>query len=126
MSFCSLCLNASLLKNGDFEKGSSGWKGDRRVTYEDSSQSNRVCKVEVKSKEQEFYQEVKSKNLRELKLNFDVKKSSDYDGGDFSVRFVRDNGSYTFWDSSVNSASFSKKTYKFQDIKGSKKIKVTL
>lgn len=39
-SLLATVVNASMLKNGDFEKGTSGWKGDKSVDYETDAEGD--------------------------------------------------------------------------------------
>lgn len=119
-------LYATELRNGDFESGSSGWRGDNKVVYETDEKLNKVCRMEADSDDQIFYQEIKTKKAKDLKLKFKVKKSIDYEGRGFSIRFVRDNGSYTFFDSSADSTEWKEKTINFSDINGSRSIKISV
>lgn len=124
--FMSLGLNASLLKNGDFERGTTGWKGDRKVQYEDESEQNKICKLRIGGKDQEFYQVVKAKKFKDIQFKYKVKKSEDYEGRDFQIRFTRDDGSYTFYDRSAKKEGWNEGSFKFSGFKGSREIKISI
>lgn len=91
-----------LLRNGDFEKGRSGWKGDGRVSEEEvesgeGKSQNKVMILEVKRREdEEVYQEVRTRKLREIHVKGRYRVSEDYDGLGIMMKFKRPDGSYTY------------------------------
>ena len=117
--------NAEQLKNGDFESGSTGWKGDKRVTQESPENDNKVCRIKVDNDDQEFYQTIKVKKAKDIYFSFSAKISEDYEGRGISIRFTRENGSYTFYDRSIDSTEWSKIEIKFSDIR-SEELKVSI
>ena len=124
--FLPLGLNASILKNSDFEKGSTGWKGDKNIEYETYLKANKVCRIEVDAKDQEFYQQIKSKDAKDLVLTFRVRKSADYEGRGISVRFTREDTSYTFYDRTVKGEDWQEIRIRYSDLQGSKEIKFSV
>jgi len=84
----------SLLKNGDFEKGTSDWKGKYKVVDEGD---NMVACIDVdRRKELAFEQKVRTRKIKDLALTFRYKTSTDYEGRGLVVRFSRPDGSSTF------------------------------
>jgi hypothetical protein len=97
LSFSLLSFAATtsknLIRNGDFEKGSTLWSGDKNVVYETAGKTNRICRIEVDKKEDiTFYQKIVTKNIEDLKITFRVKKSRDYKGEGLSIKFDRGDG----------------------------------
>jgi hypothetical protein len=80
------------LRNGDFSRGSSGWKGDRKIQEEDG---NKYLYIEAhKDEEQVVRQEkINAKDLEALVIRFRYRASPDYSGRGVAVRFVRPSGS---------------------------------
>lgn len=84
----------NLIKNGDFEKGSTRWGGDKNIVYETEAKTNRICKIEVGEEQKyEFYQKINTSNVDYLNVRFRIKKSPDYDGKGYMISFRRGDGS---------------------------------
>ncbi len=84
-----------LLRNGDFERGTSGWKGDRKVV--EYSGNNKVCEIKVDDDIQSFYQEdLDVKDLKDIVLTFKYKVSSDYKGRGLTMKFIRPDRGFTY------------------------------
>jgi hypothetical protein len=81
------------LRNGDFSRGTSGWKGDRKIQEEDG---NKYMYVEADDDEEQVVRQEKldGKNLEALVIRFRYRASEDYTGRGVAVRFVRPSGSY--------------------------------
>jgi len=88
----------SIIKNGDFEHGNNNWKGDRTVKHETAERKNKICFLEVDNGQNEFFQQVKTNGVSELYLHYNVKKSEDYKGAGYEVRFTRNDGTYRWYD----------------------------
>ena len=101
----------NILQNGDFSKGSKKWHGDIRVTHETSSKKNKICIIKIKDESRLFYQYAKPKKKTKITLQFRVKRSADYAGKGYQIRFEK-NGSYKIWDKKV-----PKKANQWVDIK---------
>jgi hypothetical protein len=123
---CSFALNASYLRNGDFQGGSSGWKGDRNVDHESEGSENKILMIEMENDDQTIFQEIKLKREKDLSLTFKVQKSSDYVGRGFSIRFTRKDGSYNFYNRSVKKNGWNNFKIRFSDINGSRKLKLSI
>ena len=68
----------NLLKNADFEKGSTRWSGDRKIVSEGD---NKICKVELEEDESvSFCQKIALQDPKDLILRFKIRKSDDYEG----------------------------------------------
>ena len=78
----------NLVKNGDFQKGTSGWRGDRKVIPEPSNSKNNICAVKIDAEEtQTFSQKIKTRGIEALVVRFRLKKSEDYNGEGLSIWF---------------------------------------
>ena len=119
-------LHATELRNGDFERGSTGWRGDKKIVYETDAKLNKVCRMKADRDAQSFYQEIKTKKAKDLILTFKVKESTDYEGRGYSIRFVRPNGSYTFYNRSVGSSEWVDERIVFSDIRGLKSMDLSV
>jgi len=115
-----------LLRNGDFERGTSGWKGDRKVI--EYSADNKVCRIEVDDEIQAFYQaDIDVEDLKDVVLTFKYQISSDYSGRGLTMQFVRPDGSWTY--RTINLENPGKwQTYKwhFGEIRGAEEITLKL
>lgn len=81
----------NLVANGDFSKGSSKWKGDRKIVYEAPAKQNKVCKLEVDEVDNHtFYQKIKAQGFKHLTLTYRVRKSKDHHSKDlpYGVNFT--------------------------------------
>jgi hypothetical protein len=92
--FClssSLCfpaqsVNENLIVNGDFEDGSTGWRGDENVVPETPDAANMICRI--MSNEEgiaEFHQTIKTFRMEQIKVKFRVRKSADHSGSEWLV-----------------------------------------
>jgi hypothetical protein len=92
-----------LLRNGDFSRGKSGWKGEGKVTEDDKE--NKYIEIRVDAKDiLDFYQEdLDVKNVKDLVLTFRYKTSADYSGRGFQLEFVRPTGGFTYRTVSIQS-----------------------
>ncbi|QYY36937.1 hypothetical protein [Ruficoccus sp. ZRK36] len=81
-----------LLRNGDFSRGLSGWKGDRKIA-EDGD--NKYVVVRLNSKDtQKFEQDdLDVKNVRAVEVKLRFRVSDDYSGRGFILRFSYAGGS---------------------------------
>lgn len=115
----------SLIKNGDFEKGSSGWKGDEEIV---SHSGNNICLIELDESENvEFFQHVKSRGYKELLITFRVKKSKDYEGRGFEVRMSRDVGGFYYSTRNAPSSAdtWQDHTVRMTHVDGSSRVKIS-
>lgn len=110
----------NLVSNGDFQKKKSGWKGDGKADFEGD---NIFLTLDVDSRDlSEIVQKVRTKDLKDLILTFKARKSDDYDGRGFYVRFERPDGSYTFYTHERINDDWSDFTVRYGDLKDSKYI----
>lgn len=87
VSFASIASN-NLIVDSSFTESSTRWKGNDNIVWETSGRTNKICKIEVnKHRKLEFYQDIKSSNIKDLIIHYRVKKSSDYKGRGYSVLF---------------------------------------
>jgi len=90
-----------IIKNGDFSEGSSRWSGKKKIVFETQAKKNKVCKIEVKKKHSAiFYQTISTSKKTDLILTFRVKKSKDYKGKGYQVKFELQTDVTWFWGSS--------------------------
>jgi len=115
-----------LVENGDFSKGSSRWDGDENVEYETSAEQNKVCKIEVDDDgDLEFHQKFSVDDYKDLFLTFKIRKSEDYEGRGYQVRFIRKDGSYTYMERKLpKNNDWKEMEIKFSDIKRSSHIEL--
>lgn len=118
----SSALSENLIRNGDFERGSGGWDGDERVVPEGSGSENHVCRIRLSSEDQEFNQQIKSRNLKSVTLRFRAKRSPDNTGASYTVRFTRDDGSSVFYDFREFGSDWRTESLTFSDIDESKEL----
>lgn len=120
----SLLAETSLLRNGDFETGSNSWDGDRRVDYETDARKNKTCRMRVRDDDQTFHQEIKVRKMKDVSLRYRVRCSRDYEGRGYSVRFVREDGSYSYFDVRDLESEWTDKTFTFSDLQDSERIEL--
>ncbi len=115
-------LGNELLKNGDISRGSSGWKGDRKII---SIADNKLIEVKVSNKSIRSFtqEEIKCKGLKDVTLIFRYRASKDYNGRGMTVRFRKENYG-TIYSSSkiVNDGNWHDYKWEFDQIKDSKKL----
>ena len=69
----------NLVNNGDFEYGSTGWEGGVNIVFETPEERNKICSIAVdKEKRLEFHQEIKTSNMRHVKVKLRIKASADF------------------------------------------------
>jgi hypothetical protein len=115
----------NLIKNGDFSKGSSRWKGDENIEFETPAEKNKICKIIVDEDDDiEFFQSISSTSkYKDLMLKFRVKKSDNYKGRGYQVRFIRSDGSYTYMTRPLpKNSDWKDMEIKFSDLKKSSRI----
>lgn len=115
----------NLITNGDFSKGSSRWKGDENIEFETPDEKNKICLIEIDEDDDiEFYQSISSTSkYKDLVLKFKIKKSADYKGRGYQVRFIRSDGSYSYMTRSLpKNNEWKDMEIKFSDLKKSSKI----
>ena len=112
--------------NGDFSKGSSRWKGDENIQFDTPAEKNKICRIELDDdKDIDFYQEIKVKGIKDIMVRYKIRKSSNYDGRGYQVRFVRDDGSYNYFDRAVpKKEGWNEAVVKFKGIGNTSKLKV--
>lgn len=127
-ALCAPHLHAeNMLKNGDFQGGTTGWKGDRKVLEEAAGSKNKIARVEAGRKPQSFSQTIDIKKEKTLVLTFRVRKSADYAGLGYSVRFKRRDNSYTFFERVVDEEDgWQEVTIRFLDLQDSRKIELSV
>lgn len=117
----------NLIINGDFSKGSSRWKGDENIEFETPDEKNKICKIEIDEDDDiEFYQSISSTSkYKDLTLKFKIKKSADYKGRGYQIRFIRNDGSYSYMTRKLpKNNEWKDMEIKFSDLKKSSKIEV--
>ncbi|MBC2596404.1 hypothetical protein H5P28_19215 [Ruficoccus amylovorans] len=89
----SLRADDEILRNGDFSRGTSGWKGDRKIQQD--GEGNKYMLVEADDDEPAVVVQDKldGKGLDVLVLRFRCLISEDYTGEGVRVRLVRPSGS---------------------------------
>ena len=88
----------NLIKNGDFSKGTSRWGGKKKITFETEAKKNKVCKIKVKKKHSyTFYQTISTSKKTDLILSFKIKKSNDYKGKGYQVKFELQTDTTWYW-----------------------------
>jgi hypothetical protein len=140
--FAALCLSAvsalalasapstlaaeaeNLLKNGDFEKGVTYWRGDRKVIGEEGKPENHVAQVDVNKRQARFFhQEADTRDMKDIRLTFRMKASADYKGRGVQLRFKRRQGGFTYRDLDVAAgADWKDVTWNFGEIRGENKL----
>jgi len=69
----------NLVKNGDFEDGTAGWRGDVNIVFETPEETNKVCRIEVdKERSVKFYQEINIWKMEYVKVKLRVHASADF------------------------------------------------
>ena len=116
----------NLITNGDFTKGSSRWKGNENIEFETPDEKNKICKIEVDDDDDiEFFQPINTSKLKDLTLKFKIKKSANYKGRGYEVRFIRNDGSYTFMTRNPpKNNDWKDMEIKFSNLKKSSRVKV--
>ena len=117
----------NLITNGDFSKGSSRWKGDENIEFETPEEKNKICKIEVDEDDDiEFYQFISSTSkYKDLILKFKIKKSANYKGRGYQVRFIRSDGSYSYMTRNLpKNNDWKDMEIKFSDLKKSSRIEL--
>ncbi len=93
LSFASNTQN-NLIKNGDFEKDSTGWRGDENIVFYTPAETNKICRIVIDKEEIiEFHQKIKTSKMTGLTIRFKMKKSIDYKGEGLQIKFERGDGS---------------------------------
>lgn len=120
----ALMADENLIKNGDFSRGSSSWRGKRNIEYETAAEENKICQIEIDDDDDiEFWQSMRTSRLKDLTLTFKIKKSPDYKGRGYQIRFIRPDGSYTYMTRPVpKNDSWKEMEIKFSDLKKSSQI----
>lgn len=117
----------NLIINGDFSKGSSRWKGDENIEFETPEEKNKICKIEVDEDDDiEFLQSISSTSkYKDLILKFKIKKSENYKGRGYQVRFIRSDGSYTYMNRDLpKNNDWKDMEIKFSDLQKSSRIEL--
>ena len=122
----SSIASENLITNGDFSKGSSRWKGDENIEFETPEEKNKICKIEIDEDDDiEFYQPIRTSKYKDLILKFKIKKSADYKGRGYQVRFIRNDGSYSYMTRNLpKNNEWKDMEIKFSDLKKSSKVEV--
>lgn len=111
----------NLLKNGDFEKGTSRWKGSRD---DEELDGNKVLAVEADADEMQFFsQEIDPDDYKDLHLVFRYKSSEDYKGRGLTIRWKRPDGSSTYRSISIKAAQdWEEEEWNFDQVRGARTI----
>ncbi len=112
----------NLLKNGDFESGVSGWKGDG--DDEELNDGNTVMKIEVpKRKEIRIFQDFKVRDIDKILITISYKISDDFDSNGVTFRIHRPGGSTyrTFTPKQEASDEWVTTTWDYRELRGGKK-----
>jgi hypothetical protein len=83
----------NLLKNGDFDKGTSAW-GNFKTELIDS---NNVCVVEASTVAKKLQQSFTAMGLKEVELTFKYKASPEYKGKGFQVQINKEQVGWNQW-----------------------------
>ncbi len=83
-----------LLRNGDFSRGTSGWKGDRNI--EEDDKGNKYMLIEADDDEEQVFmqEDLDTKDLTAFLLTFRCRPSEDYVGKGLAIRFSHPSGMY--------------------------------
>jgi len=113
----------NLFSNSTMETTST-WKGDRKY---DTEGDNRVLKLEANSRKPvSFYQEVKTRDIKDLEFKFRY-KSENYKGRGFQTRGERDDGSSTYRDRTlIADGEWHVVTWSFSQINDSREIQFSI
>jgi hypothetical protein len=94
LSFASIA-GENLIVDGSFQKESTRWKGKDNIVPEESNKKNKICQIKLhKRDEKEFYQEFRGSDIKDFTLRYKIKKSADYKGFGYGIRFTFDKGGY--------------------------------
>ena len=102
ISFSLFALGKNdIIKNGDFSQGASRWSGKKKIVFETDAKKNKVCRIDVKRNHSyTFYQTISTSKKTDLILTFRVKKSKDYKGKGYQVKFELQTDVTWYWNSS--------------------------
>lgn len=115
----------NLVKNGDFEKRTSRWSGDLKISSEGD---NKICKLELEDDEAvSFHQKIVLQEPEDLILRFKVKKSDDYTGNDeVGIRFDEEHASMVSSRMIPDNNEWNEVVFNYTNFRGAKRIKVIL
>ena len=116
----------NLINNGDFEKGSNRWSGDKKIVYETEERANKICKVELEDDEDHsFYQKIVLQEPKDLILRFKIKKSADYKGSDeIGIRFKEEHASMSTSRMIPDNNEWNEIEFKYTNFRDAKRIQI--
>jgi hypothetical protein len=116
-------IEAQSLTNGDLSKGNTGWKGDRIVVADPDKTENRVLAIETsKFSYKYFSQQIDTGRGNAMTVSFDVKISSDYQGGEFRIQVNRPDGSNFYRDYTAAPGSWQPMVFNYTEVNGARKL----
>lgn len=119
----TLCFAENLFKNSSMDTAST-WAGDRKF---ETVEGERVISLEAKkNKPQSFYQEVDTRDVKDVVLKFRY-RTSDYSGRGLQIRGKRQNRSSTFRTINLTAdGQWHEYTWQFTEMRDSGRMRFSL